>query len=869
MKQILPKIAVVCVTAAMAQALSAEKSVALSDFNCSPAEVTADLSGKADFTLTFTVTNTGDEDIAVGDEGYKFQAGEFNFLGNMTMELGTAEGDVSLAVGEMATVTMPCSVTLPDVSVDKTVTVKVKEFFNNTVVPEMAYQCKKVSVLSPVAKIAVKNGSQTVSEASTVDYGMLAVSASDVAVTVSNTGRSPLTISGMAFSEELEGAAATTVFPLTVDAGASADVLMTLGSVPKGMKGEVTIKYNDAVADKEFGYTMRAALTGEEDVVEGFTSGIPSGWHVAPAPEVESANLWSTRTVNGNPLLTQGDTDKKSRLITPLVSVDPSRYLTFMAGHAYVPVSDSSTLVVYWSSDRETWIELGRIVKSVGSQRKPFNTFEWTDEKSNQLEWYNLALSRLEAGSYYFAFEAGLCMLDNVYTLPAAAIGQDMIIDSFGVPAEGMVNYPMTFSVDLLNMLSTPVEEGSYTLHLFENDKEVAEVTAPAIDAYASAQLKLSYVSHSEGENTYKVALSYADRLLTAEGSCTVAAESSEMPVQIGTVDGISNSIPLNMDAFASKMQTIITAGEIGLTPGTEITEITLLGANTSYETTKKFAVALQPAEKSVFVDGDTFTAPETFVFAEKDVVFPKAGTETEPAKFVLTLDSPYVYEGGDLLMTVTRANGFASGLKFAYNKAAATEGDAPLRTLSVSKSYAMSDEKTDLLNEAPTVIFTVPVEPMKLTGTVVDGETRVADAPITIKAGDVHYSGATDAEGKFEIPVIQKGTYALFVEYNGTEYSYPRPVVMGGNDPVNVSVNLQMTGIGSAAAPAVKVQVSGNTVIVSGVTGTVRAYTADGRTVATAVADGNAEMTLPTGIYILEVTGREGMRTVVKVNIK
>ena len=869
MKQILPRIAVVCVTAAMAQALSAEKSVALSDFNCSPAEITADLSGKADFTLTFTVTNTGDEDIAVGDEGYTFQAGEFNFLGSLTMELGTAEGDVPLAVGGTAMVTMPCSVTLPDVAVDKTVTVKVKEFFNNTVVPEMAYQCKKVSVFSPVAKIAVKNGSQTVSESSTVDYGMLAVSASDVTVTVSNTGRSPLTISGMAFSEELEGAAATTVFPLTVEAGMSADLAMTLGSAPKGMKGNVTIKYNDAVADKEFGYTVRAALTGKEDVVEGFTDGIPEGWYVAPAPEVESANLWSTRTVNGNPLLTQGDTDKKSRLITPLVSVDPSRYLTFMAGHNYVPVSDSSTLVVYWSSDRETWTELGRIVKSVGSQRKPFNTFEWADEKSNQLEWYNLALSRLEAGSYYFAFEAGMCMLDNVYTLPAAAIGQDMIIDSFGVPAEGMVNYPMAFSVDLLNMLGTPVEEGSYTLHLFENDKEVADVTAPAIDAYASAQLKISYVSHSEGENTYKVALSYADRLLTAVGSCTVAAESSEMPVQTGAVDGISNSIPLNMDAFASKMQTIITAGEIGLDPGTEITEITLLGANTSYETTKKFALALQPAEKSAFVDGDTFTAPETFVFAEKDVVFPKAGSETEPAKFVLTLDAPYVYEGGDLLMTVTRANGFASGLKFAYNNAPATEGDAPLRTLSVSKSYAMSDEKTDLLSEAPTVIFTVPVEPMKLTGTVVDGETLVADAPITIKAGDVHYSGVTDADGKFEIPVIQKGTYALFVDYNGTEYSYPRPVRMTGTDPVDVTVNLQMTGLGAAEMPAVKVQVSGNAVIVAGVTGTVRAYTADGRTVAAAVADGNAEMTLPTGIYILEVTGREGMRTVVKVNVK
>ena len=869
MKQIFSKIAVVCITTAVAQVLSAEKSVALSDFNCSPAEVTADLSGKADFTLSFTVTNTGDEDISVGDEGYKFQAGEFNFLGSLTMELGTGEGDVPLAVGETATVTMPCSVILPDVAVDKTVTVKVKEFFNNTVVPEMAYQCKKVSVLSPVARISVKSGLQTISEFSTMDYGMLRVSEADVSVTVSNTGRSPLTIDELIFGDGLDGVAAKTVFPLTVDAGGATDVVIALGTDPKGMKGDVRIKYNDAVDDKEFVYVVRAALTCEDDVVEDFADGIPSGWYVAPAPGVESANFWSTRTVNGNALLTQGDTDKKSRLITPLIGVDPSRVLTFMAGHTNVPVNDSSTLVVYWSSDRETWTELGRIVKSVGSQRKPFNTFEWTDEKNNQMEWYNLALSRLEAGDYYFAFEAGMCMLDNVYTLPAATIGQDMIIDSFGVPAEGMVNYPMTFTADVLNMLGVPVEEGSYTLRLFENDVEVAESAAAVIEAYAAAELKIGYVSHSEGENVYRAVLSYGDRTLTAEKWCTVVPESSEMPVQIGAVEGVSNSIPLNMDAFASKMQTIITADEIGLAPGCEITEITLLGTNTSYETTKQFAVALDTAEKSGFTAGDSFITPETFVFAEKDVVFPKAGSEADPAKFVLKLDTPYLYEGGDLLMTVTRANGFASGLKFAYHNVAETEGDAPLRTLSVSKSYAVSEEKTDLLSEAPTVIFTVPVEPMKLTGSVVDGDVSVADAPVTIKAGDVHYSSITDADGKFEMPVIQKGTYSLFVEYNGSEYNYPRPVVMDGNDPVNVSVDLQMTGISPVAAPVVKVRISGNNVIVSGVAGTVSAYTADGCAVAKAVADGEAEVTLPTGIYILDVTGRDGSRAIVKVNVK
>ena len=871
MKCLLPKIAVLLAIAAMPPVLSAEKSVTLSDFNCSTAEVTADLSGNASFTLTFTVTNSGDEDIAVGDEGYKFQAGEFNFLGNMTLALGEIDGDADRPVGASATVTMPCSVTLPDVGTDKSVTIKVKEFFKNTVVPEYAYQCKKVNVLSPVARIGVKDGTTAVSAGSTVDYGMRPVSDAGVTVAVSNTGRSPLVINELAFNENLSGATVATALPLTIEAGASADIEMNLGTSTGGMKGAVTIKYNDAVADKEFAYAVRAALTGENDVVEQFAEGIPAGWHVAAAPGVEGANLWSTRTVNGNPLLTQGDADKKSRLITPLVTVDQQGALTVMAGHAYVPVSDSSTLTVYYSKDRETWMELGKVVKSVGTQRKPFNTFEWLDEKSNQLEWYNFSLSRLAPGDYYFAFEAGMCLLDNVYPLTAASIAQDMIMTSFSTPEEGMVNYPMSFTVDVLNMLDAAVDADSYTLTLLENDKEVASAVTENIGAYASVPLKMEYVSHSEGENSYRVMLSYGDRVMSLESKSNVLAESSEIPVQIGAVDGISNQIPLNMDAFSSKMQTIITADEIGLAPGSRITEIVLLGANTSYETTKKFAVALQAANKEEFAEGDAFVEPETFVFTEKDVVFPKAGSDTEPAKFVLELDEPYVYEGGDLLMTVKRANGFSSSLKFAYHKAAATARSAeePLRTLSVSKSYAMSDEKTELLNEVPTFIFSVPVEPMKVMGTVVDGNTLVADAPITLKAGDVQYSGVTDAEGKFEIQVIQKGTYSLLVDYNGTEYAYSRPVKMTGSDPVVVTVNLQMTGVDSPVAEAVRITVSVGKVAVSGLRGTIKVFAADGRMAASATVEGEKEISLPAGLYIMEMTGKDGSRAVVKTHVK
>ncbi len=871
MKQILSRITVVCAVAAISQLLSATKNVVLSDFSCSPAEVMADLSGKAEFMLTFTVTNSGDEDIMAGDGGYMFQAGEFNFLGDITMELGEFTGDIDIPVGGTATVAMPCSVTLPDISSDKNVTIKVKEFFCNTVVPEYAYQCKKVNVLSPVARLGVKSGNLTISSGSTINYGMVPVAEADVTVSVSNTGRSPLVISEIAFDENLDGTVVLTSLPLTVEAGAEADVAMSLGTVAKGMKGVVTVKYNDAVADNEFIYNIRAAIIGESDAVEQFANGVPAGWYISAAPGVEGANLWSTRTVSGNPLVTQGDADKKSRLITPLVTVDPSRSLTLMAGHAYVPFSDNSVLTVYYSKDRSEWTELGKIVKSVGSQRKPFNTFEWTDEKSNQMEWYNFSLSRMEAGDYYFAFEAGMCILDNIYPLPVATVRQDMLIESFVVQEEGMVNYPMTFAVNISNMAAMPVDAGAYALTLFENGVEVAEVVTGNIEPYALLPLKVDYVPHAEGTNVYKMMLSYEDRSMAAEGTGVVLAESSEIPVQIGGVDGISNRIPLNMDAFASKMQTIITADEIGLAPGSMITEITLLGANTSYETTKKFALALETVDKEEFVEGDIFEEPASFVFEEKDVVFPKAGSDTDAAKFVVTLDSPFVYDGGNLLLTVKRANGFSSNLKFAYHKPAGLSNSLPepLRTLGVSKSYAMSDEKTDLMNEVPTVVLSVPVEPMKAMGIVVDGAQVVAGASLVLKAGDVQYYGVTDAEGKFEIPVIQRGIYTLSIDYNGTEYSYSRPVKMTGTDPVDLKVNLQTTGIGTNCAETVEIIVSGHIVTVLDIDGTVNAFTLDGRMVASAIANGDVDINLPAGLYIVEIKDDNAVRTVVKICVK
>lgn len=360
---------------AVSQTMYATRSVTLSEFTATPAEVTASLpDGHVEFTVSFKVENTGDEAINPGDEDYRFTVGQFNYSGTLTDSFAEINGTEAIEPGASVTVTAPCSYNLTDFNSDsKELTIKVKEYFKNTVNPDVYYLCKKVKVLSPVAKFAMKEGSSSVSEGKVIDFGVVTVSA-DKTFTISNTGRSLLYVSSVTF-KDLDGVTTSAQLPVGIEPGESKDLTITFAGKTLGKKGTVTVKYDNAKEEKEFSFIVKGAVIGENAWIEGFNDArIPDGWDNVAAEGSTGGNPWSTRTVNSNPIAEQGNNTNMQLLVTPLMKVDPAQSIVFQAGHSYISNVSSSVLTVLYSTDRENWTELGAVKKVDEGTRLPFNT---------------------------------------------------------------------------------------------------------------------------------------------------------------------------------------------------------------------------------------------------------------------------------------------------------------------------------------------------------------------------------------------------------------------------------------------------------------------------------------------------------------
>lgn len=95
---------------AVSQTMYATRSVTLSEFTATPAEVTASLpDGHVEFTVSFKVENTGDEAINPGDEDYRFTVGQFDYSGTLTDSFAEINGTEAIEPGASVTVTAPCS----------------------------------------------------------------------------------------------------------------------------------------------------------------------------------------------------------------------------------------------------------------------------------------------------------------------------------------------------------------------------------------------------------------------------------------------------------------------------------------------------------------------------------------------------------------------------------------------------------------------------------------------------------------------------------------------------------------------------------------------------------------------------------------
>ena len=143
-----------------------------------------------------------------------------------------------------------------------------------------------------------------------------------------------------------------------------------------------------------------------------------------------------------------------------------------------------------------------------------------------------------------------------------------------------------------------------------------------------------------------------------------------------------------------------------------------------------------------------------------------------------------------------------------------------------------------------------------------------IEGALVTLTSGDVIYSGTSDAEGHYQIPVVQTDKeYNVKVTKEGyLDYEEEAPVSFADG---NVDLNIQLvkdtvSGIGSVEAESVNVSIRGNVITVAGAEDAQLAvFALNGMEVARAQGNTISTANLANGVYVLRVESAQGSASV------
>ena len=719
--------------------------------------------------LKVELTNTGDVDFVAGETvnytltlAYaSYASGTKTYLEDYPIAI-----EENIAAGETKTVDVSANV--PFVSGYK------YWFVRENVTGTTSSSYRYASSVAYESKfIFDKEGTSYTSSSSAtttpISFGKV-TEATTLAYEIYNSGNAPLTINSFAVPAGFETDAPEGEF--TVAAGEKKVVNITfLAAEPGIFTGNVEVAYTNW-GKEQTTYTL--AISGT--VVDSsknwitFDNGAEGEEFNGqfPAGSIHSDNVYiSKETVNEVDNFYLSTTSTVTKFITPLLHAAAGESLTFDAW--YGSWSSTANVKVYASKDRVTWTEL-TTATGLGTSVKTYTA------------------TIAEEGDYYIAFELNgyNTHIDNIYGLTlATAPEHDWYVSASNVPAIGKQNAEYAASITLHNIAATADQAeaklyvdgevvATETVELAANEKTAAVGTGR--NNYSNIEdpvtIDFSFVSHVTGEHQVYIELS--NGFATEEVTVNFAEETFSADASLeGASAATSNTFvaPYWNHSGSESLLTESLLASMGITPGTKINRIYVNGYNTSGEVTQTTKVWIGNTDAtelaSPFEEYDVDANAENLSLVyDDDYVFQVAGTSSEhTAMFSVDLSAdPFEYTGGSIRI-IARGD-ITTTYKQVYFEKSNVNGFCYAYSYdSGSKSYSAT--------AMPAFHFELAVEPTVLAGTVKDGETPVEGATVTLVAqgADVQYSGVTDAEGNFSVPVIQDSyTYDVTVAAEGYE---------------------------------------------------------------------------------------------------
>lgn len=711
--------------------------------NLSGDKVYCDENGLFTITMSVTMENTGDLDIAVGDEGYSLSV--INNSNNNAV-VGTQALKKPLAVGETVTDTISVQVSYADYP--KRNRYDVQENLMGTTYNVYAW-------IEPVAYVPImelRNSNGSISSGSSFDWGKINTATSKD-FTIRNKGGKALTVTSI---ELPEGFTASIETPFTV-APAATDTTFS-----------VTL-----LTDKTG--TFKGAMTINGDEVDPFSVNLngvvldPSKWYVTfedqkiPAGAM-AENNWSIQQIDyasasNAYALGHGSADAESKFITPLLEVAEGETMTFEVGRMS-RYSSNGSLNVYYSPDRKNWTIVKAITGSELPSAQRYSSYGTATE---------FALEGIPAGQYYIAFGAKYVYIDNLYGFTPVDVAHDWIA-STNLSKAGMVNNVYAGSATLKNN-NVKDEEATYTVSLYFDDEKVATADAVTIAAGESASFDFAYTPHAAGTyNVYAVFENAADGYKMVSDSTTIiiAEESAVTDIQALAATGTGNT-PLATNWKNSASESIYDADMLaaaGLKAGDKITKIYYKGYNSSDKGNLEINTQFYMANTNATEFQGTYTKcnPDTMttVYDGTYTIVKQGSSKSLEVMIELPLAEPFIYTGQGIRIFAKHS---ASTYLQSYYEYGNASGHCYFGKSDSSTDFSMSS--TNL----PVVYFTVQGESPVLSGTVTDGTDPIAGATVTLTNGDVYYTTTTDETGAYSMAVIQNDkSYALTVEADDYE---------------------------------------------------------------------------------------------------
>lgn len=710
---------------------------------------------------TVTVTNIGERDLVAGEDNFSISIAPQNKPDEAVL---TVPISVNLAIGE--------STTIEGVSVTETYNTSwvdangrkrmdIYEDFGKTSVVGNWIQPKPY-----VPEMTVKQGTNDLSQTSyATAFGTFGMINENVVktFTINSTGGAPLEGT---VTLDVNGGFSVSQNAFNLAAGESMNVDVTaLSSTPGVFSGTLTVA---ATGVESVIIPLSATVLDENKFFEPFTNDanmttIPAGWY---AP---TGNWTKTSNTNGSNNYVKSGVIAPHKLITPLLRVAEGEKMTFDASRQTNSGLSERFINVYYSTDRENWT----LVKEVPSADLPALATGYNASPTN---FATIVVEGVPAGEYYIAFESGYCFIDNVYGFERVDVNHDVVVTDFQIPGTVTSNNDVTATVTLLNLNS--VAEANYTSTLKLDGQIVADADPVEIAPNASVTIEFTFVPNNVGTFPAVAEFNFGDDYIvtTTETEVEVKQETAEDVIQVGEPSSTTNSVPLSLSYNNSESETVYTAEQLGIEPGTMITSITYKGyVSISKTLTPTVSIYLANAEEATLVTPTTGSQPlmstegMTKVF-EEDVTFATTGSTTQHEPLIsATLAEPFEYTGGALRIVVRALyDDWASGVNF---ETASVAGQSLYRRNDTQTTFLEGNSYVSSAN-MPVVYLGIEKEATTYSGVVTDTKGQpIEGVTVTLTSipanaeggprraatsGSAVYTATTDAEGKFTVNVIQ-----------------------------------------------------------------------------------------------------------------